>query len=472
LAAAASPAWAAFESGSTGADGAFAPVANTELELPPDGIFNFTTIDVPAGVTVTFRRNTANTPAILLASGNVTIGGTLDLSGKAAASAGAAGDGNIADDGVPGDPGIGGHRGGVGGRAGTPLNEGGAGIGPGGGGRGLGFFDGPGADVPHSCGAGGGGFGTAGSTVPTNSTPCLGNPNYGGRGGATYGTADAVPLIGGSGGGGGSGGQNFAGGGGGGGGGAILIASSGTLRVTGAIRANGGSGGLSLGQFSGGSGGSGSGGAIRLVATRIEGNGLLSAIGGGNIGSGENPGGAGGVGRIRLEAEISTFTPGTTPAYVFGPPAPAFVVGLPRLRIARIGAVDVATQPNGETDVTLPEGSAGPVEVSLATTDVPLSATVKVTVKPDHGTVSESTAGPLQGSETAGTTTATVTLGSGHTVLQASAAFTVSAAQAQALSIHTGGERVVSVELAGSLRGDSVTTLVTESGRRVVVPGA
>lgn len=32
-----------FNSGSTGADGAFSPTANTTLSLPPSGVFNFTT---------------------------------------------------------------------------------------------------------------------------------------------------------------------------------------------------------------------------------------------------------------------------------------------------------------------------------------------------------------------------------------------------------------------------------------------
>ena len=42
----------AYDSGSTGADGAFAPQVDTTLQLPEDGIFNFTTFTVPSGVTV------------------------------------------------------------------------------------------------------------------------------------------------------------------------------------------------------------------------------------------------------------------------------------------------------------------------------------------------------------------------------------------------------------------------------------
>ena len=81
LAAGGGPAGAqTFNSGSTGADGAFNPIANTTLTLPPSGIFNFTTVMIPSGVTVRFTPNAANTPVTLLATGNVSIAGTIDIS--------------------------------------------------------------------------------------------------------------------------------------------------------------------------------------------------------------------------------------------------------------------------------------------------------------------------------------------------------------------------------------------------------
>lgn len=90
----AAPVWpATFQSGSTGADGVFDPpgtvppgttmVGNTvTVPLPPSGVLNFTTITIPAGVTVRILRNAANTPVTLLASGDVTVAGTLDLAGQ------------------------------------------------------------------------------------------------------------------------------------------------------------------------------------------------------------------------------------------------------------------------------------------------------------------------------------------------------------------------------------------------------
>ncbi len=91
-----------FSSGSTGLDGPFAPTANTTLALPPTGVFNFTTVTIPAGVTVAVTPNGANTPVTILATGDVTIAGTLSVSG---ATGGAqATSGPIVNAGGPGAP--------------------------------------------------------------------------------------------------------------------------------------------------------------------------------------------------------------------------------------------------------------------------------------------------------------------------------------------------------------------------------
>src|SRR5690606_37865157 len=101
----------AFDSGSTGADGAFHPVVSTQVPLPPNGVLHYTSVNIPPGVVVTFAKNTTNTPVVILASGDVNIAGTIDVSGTDAAASGAAGDGNVGDDGVPGSGGPGGYDG-------------------------------------------------------------------------------------------------------------------------------------------------------------------------------------------------------------------------------------------------------------------------------------------------------------------------------------------------------------------------
>src|SRR5438034_755803 len=78
--AAAPTALAQFSSGSTGADGALNVTTNTTLDLPPNGIYNFTTINVASGATLAFKRNLLNTPVYLLATGDVAINGVIDVS--------------------------------------------------------------------------------------------------------------------------------------------------------------------------------------------------------------------------------------------------------------------------------------------------------------------------------------------------------------------------------------------------------
>ncbi len=456
---------AAFNSGSTGVLGAFNPTSNTVVDLPPDGILHYTTVNIPTGVTVTFKKNQTNTPAVILASGDVTITGTIDISGTGAAHVGPTHDGVLADDGNPGLGGPGGYDGGWGGRPGSSsaAYAGGAGLGPGGG-R-------PGQQAGgYQTGGGGGGFGAGG----TGSTYSRNNNNsVVGQGGASYGSSLLLPLLGGSGGGGGAGGGVYHGTGGGGGGGAILIASSGTVAVAGTIKANGGGGGNNAAASGyGGTGGGGSGGAIRIVATKIAGNGAIEAKAGGVYGSPNYyyEGGIGGTGRIRLEAEISQRTAATDPGYTMGQPGSVFLAGLPSLRITSVGDVIAPANPSGSADITFPATLANPVTVQFATTGVPPGSAVKLTVKPAIGVPAEVTSAGLVGTTDSATASVSVNLQKGPSVLLATTSYTLTLAQGEALSLYAQGERVERVELAASASGTSMVTLVTVSGKKYTVP--
>lgn len=114
--------FAVFDSGSTGANGAFPPVtvpAGTDsiqlnlnsgvvtfspggetASLPntpgggfSDGILHFTTFDLPAGVTLTLSRNNLNTPIFILTTGDVNVDGSIDISGQGGAGIGQGGAG-------------------------------------------------------------------------------------------------------------------------------------------------------------------------------------------------------------------------------------------------------------------------------------------------------------------------------------------------------------------------------------------
>lgn len=460
----------AFDSGSSGADGAFNPTINSQVPLPASGVLNYTSVNIPAGVVVTFQKNAANTPVVILASGNVTVAGTINVSGTASSNAGASGDGNIGDDGLPGSGGPGGYGGGAGGQPASRAAQSGMGPGAGGGGS----FPATGCGwTTAAAGAGAGYANAASASAYCNSATPISVP------GGAYGSAALLPLIGGSGGGGGAGGTSFAGSGGGGGGGAILIAASGTVSVTGAILAQGGASGNSGGSGAGSTGGGGSGGAIRIVATSISGNGTLNAQGGA-AGTGvqgvsqggyyTDTGGAGASGRIRLEAENYTRTAISAPVHSFGAPGPVFIAGQPTLTITSVAGAAAPASPSGVADIQLPADVANPVTVVFATTGVPVGNIVRLMVTPPSGAIVTATSNALSGSTASASASATVTLPQGASTLQATITYTVVASLGDALSTYANDERVDHVRVVAALGGASETWLVTVSGKAYPAP--
>lgn len=306
-----------------------------------------------------------------------------------------------------------------------------------------------------------------------------------GAGGAAYGSSQLLPLIGGSGGGGGSGASSFPGSGGGGGGGAILIASSGTVNVTGSISAYGGKSGSSSGSGCGARGGYGSGGAIRIVATAISGNGAIAATVLNNTPPyySESPtcsasyeqsmyGGPGAAGRIRLEAETFTRTANSDPAHSFGTPSSAFIAGLPTLRITSVAGTAAPTNPTGNADITLPSTTPNPVTVEFATTGVPTGNTVSLRITPAYGDAVTVVSPAITGTTAAGTASVSATLPSGPSVLSATTTYTIVVAMGEALSVYAQGEVVEKVRLSSTMNGPTLATLITKSGKEYEVPHA
>jgi hypothetical protein len=271
---------------STGADGPLTVTGSLTLNIPPNGEFHFTTITIQPGAVLRFNRNATNTPPSLLATGAVTIHGTVQLSA-------------IGRTGGPG--------GGDGGALGNGLQAGTDGTGPSPGLGGLPFLP---NERPGNAG-GGGGMATAGGTATRWTGP---NPA---PGGAAIGFP--TPLTGGSGGGGGSGwrffGVELAGGDGGGAGGGIRICSAESITISGDILCDGVEGHYAFANIGGhgGPGGGGSGGVIDLRAAggvAVQASGELSALGGRGGGistmSINHPDYSceanGGIGYVRIEA--------------------------------------------------------------------------------------------------------------------------------------------------------------------------
>jgi hypothetical protein len=431
-----------FNSGSTGADGAFNPTTNTTLALSPDGVFSFTTVNIPAGVTVTFTRNAANTPVTLLASGNVTIAGAINLNG----AAGGNGSGGTAVGPNGGIGGPGGFNGGDGADA-IASTTGGAGLGPGGGAGGIVYTDQP-TGLNSSSGGGGGSFGTAGA--PSGRRPEV--TSGGGGGAARFG---------------------FTGGGGAGGGGAIVIASSGTITFNGGITATSGNASTAFDPGAG-AGAGGSGGAIRLVANTITGSGGSINVAGGSGTPGNvsilTAAGAGGSGRIRIEAYTNTATINFAQAPSIGQPGVVALPNAPSLTITAVAGVAAPAAPTGSLsnpDILVPAGTANPMTIGLAAANIPLGTTVTVTAKPQNGAASSAVSSGLAGTLAASTATASLTIPTNQpSVLSASATFTL-AALPGAGPLYADGEEVEQVRVAAILGGPSQVTYLTASGREL-----
>lgn len=345
-----------------------------DLSTRASGIFNYTTIEVPSGITVRFKKNAGNTPVRWLASDMVTINGVVDVSGEFAP--------NTLAPGVVAHGGPGGYDGG---RGGVNFTASGSYVGT------------PG------MGPGGGAPGTAQQTNPTNLRD--GQP---GQYSEIYGNVFLQPLLGGSGGGGGASNPTSDGGHGGGGGGAIMISSSRDIVLNGKISANGGDS-----QWSGAStGGRGSGGAILLRADRISGPGTLEAF----AVSANYPNG-----RIRVEAYERSLTGVDNPVAVVAlPSASGELNAAGVLNVVSIDGKAVPAGPGGNIsapDVVFTDAAAVPIEVSA--TGVPDGTPVSLRITTANGII---TAGPQN--LAAGKVTFTVTVPKGLGTVQALATVT------------------------------------------------
>ena len=323
-------------------------------------VFKYSSVVIQNGATVTFKNHANRAPVVWLVQSNVTINGTVNLSGQNGCPA-------------PGlaEPGPGGFRGGSG------FYAAGAGAA-------AGFGPGGGNWTTASSGYANGG--SYGSVAPYTAVPVYGNPSL-------------IPLVGGSGG----AGYDYAGypnqnaSGGAAGGGAILIASAGTISISGAIRANGGT----FGSGSWGSGG-GSGGGIKLVSDYLTGSGIIEAMGGNTA---NNNAWAGGVGRIRIERVTSSFNGTNAPT---GPSVVELPAGAtpqiwlptdgPTVRIVSIGGNAAPADPRAEfgaigADLLLPRVASTTVVVETSNAVTNSVVTVRATPR-SNGNYTEVTAVP------------------------------------------------------------------------------
>ena len=327
------------------------PIATFDMSNRANGIYNYSTITVPSGVQVNFIPNNANTPVHWLAQEDVLIEGILNLNGE---------DGRFSSE--LNDQPFGGPGGGRGGRGGVRFDisgnyAGSPGEGPGGGPAGL---------TAKQCG----GYASF-AHKQVESCSSRGWATRLNTSGEPYGNSLLRPLQGGSGGGGSASSENLNGASGGGGGGAILIATDKIITLTGGVFANGGDR-EQYGQevwFSG----RGSGGAIRLVASRIEGDGVLEAKR---------------MGRIRTEAfylsqAISRDTSGGIKNGTSLPLAEGRIIEQPAepIQILTVDGVPVASPPAGDLNsVDVVFESESEIIVELLAPGIPSENTITLTI--------------------------------------------------------------------------------------------
>jgi hypothetical protein len=391
-----------FNSGSTGADGAFdlsSTPSGTTVEFDPavlhvggvasaplidlehDNVFNFTTITIPSGVTVHLSGRYINGPVYWLATGAVNIAGTVNLNGEKGADRT-----QSASNRRPSVPGPGGFPGGVGGNTDT------AGVG---------------AAQP--------GAGPGGGAAPPNSVF-----TYLGQGGTYIAGKFLVPLTAGSGGGGGVANDfEMWGASGGAGGGAILIASSVSISVSGAVLANGGAGGYwrpgdCYNPNNTALGGGGSGGGIRLAAPIVQGSGSLQVSNGGSCYNDSRA--VGEVGRVRIDAFQQGWSFSISGNYTTGSPVNSYVpTGVPgSVQVTSIAGVPLPPNPTGSFDV--PDtviNNGGPVTIQITAHGVPVGTVANVYLLSLEGSDQTIAASPLVGTQQTSTATATATFPSG-----------------------------------------------------------
>ncbi len=251
-----------------------------------------------------------------------------------------------------------------------------------------GFRGGAGSDSAYDYGQGSG-FGPGGSQ----------NDHAGYLDYRPYGNAQIVPLMGGSGGGGY--GSDYSGSGGGG---AILIAAPNDIVINGSCVAEGGFSGVY----------SGSGGAIRLIASRILGNGSLSAA-------------AAYPGRIRLEAD--TASPDLTINPPVGVASPNPLIIWPEATASTVQVVSIGGQsppPDPTASITAPAtdltiSTTNSVTIVVQTAHFPTNGVVSVYIKPRNSANSTLPATYVSGTTVLATWQATTTLLPAYTVIQARA---------------------------------------------------
>jgi hypothetical protein len=141
----------------------------------------------------------------------------------------------------------------------------------------------------------------------------------------------------------------------------------------------------------------------------------------------------------------------------------------PQLRIVSIAGINAPSNPAGSfqapPDVVIPALQTNPINVSLEASNIPIGTLVQVTVIPENGARTSVESSALSGTEASSSTTATITLPGGVSVIVATATVPVVLANGAPMFIE--GEQVERMEVTASYGGETEVTYITKRGRRI-----
>jgi len=182
----------------------------------------------------------------------------------------------------------------------------------------------------------------------------------------------------------------------------VLLAATNEIALTlgagvSSIWTNPGVGGTAISSCGNIPGGTGEYGSVRLVASKISGNGGIS------------------TGRLRIEASTSTYTGGVPNGTSFTQfPARPIPTALPALRVTAVNGVAAPTSPVGSLaspDINFPTAITGSVTVNIGASNIPVGTVVSVRVVPTNSAFTATTATSTALAGTLDNSTATASIG-------------------------------------------------------------
>jgi hypothetical protein len=134
--------------------------------------------------------------------------------------------------------------------------------------------------------------------------------------------------------------------------------------------------------------------------------------------------------------------------------------------------MDAPALPTGQADIVLPADTVNPVTVTFEATGIPVGNIVELTLTPAKGAITKSISDALEGSTGLSSSSTTIALPDGASILSASVTYTITLAMAESLRFLSEGEQIASIKVQTEPGKPQRYFLITESGREIPVSPA